>query len=69
MYCAKHFYSLGDSAAWEEPSFEENERHLQEELIRHYPIREALTNFPAIRQKNKISVHGKSIYDCLPLTF
>jgi len=69
MYCAKRFYSLGDSAAWEEPSFEENERHLQEELIRHYPIREALTNFLAIAQKNKISVHGKSIYGFLPLTF
>jgi S-adenosylmethionine:tRNA-ribosyltransferase-isomerase (queuine synthetase) len=44
----------------EEPSFEENERHLQEELICHYPIREALSNFLMVAQKNKISVHGKS---------
>jgi hypothetical protein len=72
MYCAKRFYSVEDSESlWvpEEPSLEENERHLQEELIRHYPIREALTNFLAAAQRNKIAVHGKFICNVSPRMF
>jgi hypothetical protein len=59
----KRFYSIG---SWSEPSVDENREHLQEEVLRHHSIQDALTNFLLAAKKKKISVHGMNRYYSQP---